>query len=113
MIGGRQAREDPNVVTGTFLLNYHSASMLFDTSADRGFVSSKFCELLSISPTALENPYTIELANDKLVVVNHISKGCVLDLMCQTHDIDFMPTSLGSFDVVIGMDWLSKHNRLK
>ncbi|KAL8233786.1 hypothetical protein R6Q59_019886 [Mikania micrantha] len=50
MIGGRQAQEDPNIVT-----------------------------------------------------------GCVLDLMGQTLDIDLKPIALGSFDVVIGMDWLSKH----
>ena len=31
---GREAREDPNVVTGTFLLNNHYASVLFDSGAD-------------------------------------------------------------------------------
>ena len=42
MIGAGDARKDPNVVTGTFLLNNHYASILFDTGADLSFVSTEF-----------------------------------------------------------------------
>ena len=51
---GREAREDPNVVTGTFLLNNHYASVLFDTGADKSFVSITFMSLLEVTPTPLE-----------------------------------------------------------
>ena len=36
------ARKDPSVVTGTFLVNNHYASILFDTGADKNFFSRKF-----------------------------------------------------------------------
>nr|GEW61166.1 hypothetical protein [Tanacetum cinerariifolium] len=36
--------------------------------------------------------------------------GCTLTLLNQPFEIDLMPIKLGSFDVVIGMDWLSKNH---
>ncbi|GKB12790.1 putative reverse transcriptase domain-containing protein [Tanacetum coccineum] len=36
--------------------------------------------------------------------------GCTLTLLNQPFEIDLMPIKLGSFDVVIGMDWLSKYH---
>ncbi|GJT60771.1 putative reverse transcriptase domain-containing protein [Tanacetum coccineum] len=35
---------------------------------------------------------------------------CTLTLLNQPFEIDLMPIKLGSFDVVIGMDWLSKYH---
>ncbi|GJS90619.1 putative reverse transcriptase domain-containing protein [Tanacetum coccineum] len=36
--------------------------------------------------------------------------GCTLTLLNQPFKIDLMPIKLGSFDIVIGMDWLSKYH---
>ncbi|TLX66587.1 hypothetical protein E9993_23390, partial [Labilibacter sediminis] len=41
-MGAREAMEDPTVVTGTFLLNNSYACILFDSGAERSFVSHKF-----------------------------------------------------------------------
>ncbi|GJV65522.1 putative reverse transcriptase domain-containing protein [Tanacetum coccineum] len=69
----RNAYQDPNVVTGMFLINQHLARVLFDSGADKSF-------------------------------------GATLTLLNQPFKIDLMPIKLGSFDVVIGMDWLSKYH---
>nr|GEW94895.1 putative reverse transcriptase domain-containing protein [Tanacetum cinerariifolium] len=73
-----------NVITGTFLLNNRYASILFDTGADRSFISIAFSSLIDIVPTSLGNSYDVELADD------------------------LIPVELGSFDVMIGMDWLRR-----
>nr|GEW16425.1 putative reverse transcriptase domain-containing protein [Tanacetum cinerariifolium] len=72
----KNASRDPdsNVVTGTFLLNNRYASILFDTGADRSFISTAFSSLIDIVLTP----------------------------------IDLMPVELGSFDVIISMDWLRR-----
>ncbi|GJZ95388.1 putative reverse transcriptase domain-containing protein [Tanacetum coccineum] len=57
---------DSNVVTGTFLLNNRYASILFDTGADRSFISTAFSSLIDIAPTLLENSYDVELADGKI-----------------------------------------------
>nr|GEW21893.1 reverse transcriptase domain-containing protein [Tanacetum cinerariifolium] len=36
--------------------------------------------------------------------------GCTLTLLNQPFEIHLMPIKLGSFDVIIGMDWLSKYH---
>nr|GEX66941.1 putative reverse transcriptase domain-containing protein [Tanacetum cinerariifolium] len=104
------ASRDPNsnVVTGTFLLNNRYASILFDTGADRSFISTAFSSLIDIVPTPLGNSYDVELANGKIVRVDTIMRGCTLNFLNHSFNIDLMPVELGSFDVIIGMDWLRR-----
>ena len=109
VIGAKDAREDPNVVTGTFLVNNHFASILFDTGADYSFMSVEFKRTLGIESSRLEVPYSIELANGKLVESGEVVRGCTLELGERSFSIDLLPIQLGSFDVVVGMDWLSKN----
>ncbi|GJW44279.1 putative reverse transcriptase domain-containing protein [Tanacetum coccineum] len=109
-LGGRDASPDSNVVTGTFLLNNRYANILFDTGADRIFVSSTFSTSINITPTTLENHYDVELVNGKIIGVNTIIRGCTLNFMNHPFDIDLMPVPLGSFDIIIGMDWLTKYH---
>nr|GEW55693.1 reverse transcriptase domain-containing protein [Tanacetum cinerariifolium] len=58
----------------------------------------------------LDTTYDIEMANGNLVGTNNIIQGCTLNLLNQPFEIDPMPIKLGSFDVVIDMDWLSKYH---
>nr|GEU34348.1 putative reverse transcriptase domain-containing protein [Tanacetum cinerariifolium] len=106
---GNESRDlDSNVVTGTFLLNNRYASILFDTSVDRSFISTAFSSLIDIIPTPLGNSYDVELADGKIVGVDTIMRGCTLNLLNHSFNIDLMPVELGSFDVTIGMDWLRR-----
>ncbi|GKB35669.1 putative reverse transcriptase domain-containing protein [Tanacetum coccineum] len=54
--------------------------------------------------------YNIKMADRNLVSTNTVIQGCTLTLLNQPFEIDLMPIKLGSFDVVIGMDWLSKYH---
>ncbi|GJX92657.1 putative reverse transcriptase domain-containing protein [Tanacetum coccineum] len=109
-LSGGEARQDPNVVMGTFLINNRYASILFDTGADKSFVSTAFSPLINIALTALDVKYTIELADGKLVGTDTIIRGCTLNFPNRPFNIDLMPIELESFDVIIGMDWLSKYH---
>nr|GEV46428.1 reverse transcriptase domain-containing protein [Tanacetum cinerariifolium] len=53
-------------------------------------------------------PQTLEEAIN--IAQRLMNQGCTLTLLNQPFEIDLMPIKLGSFDVVIGMDWLSKHH---
>ncbi|GJW78569.1 putative reverse transcriptase domain-containing protein [Tanacetum coccineum] len=66
-LGGRDASPDTNVITGTFLLNNRYATILFDTGADRRFVSNTFSAMINITPTTLETHYDVELADGKII----------------------------------------------
>nr|GEW35561.1 putative reverse transcriptase domain-containing protein [Tanacetum cinerariifolium] len=80
-VGTAETNPNSNVVTGTFLLNNRYDLVLFDTGVDRSFVSAAFSSLIDIIPTILDHGYDVELAD-----------------------------KMGSFDVIIGMDWLVKYH---
>ncbi|GKC69268.1 putative reverse transcriptase domain-containing protein, partial [Tanacetum coccineum] len=111
-IGGGGANPDSNIVMGTFLLNNCYASMLFDSGADRSFVSSTFSAFLDVAPSTLDTSYAVELADGRISKTNVILRGCTLRLLGYPFDIYLMPVELGSFDVIIGMDWMEKYQAL-
>ncbi|GJW43285.1 putative reverse transcriptase domain-containing protein [Tanacetum coccineum] len=106
--GNASRNPDSNVVTGTFLLNNHYASILFNTGADRSFISTAFSSLIDIVPTLLDNSYDVELADGKIIGIETIIQGCTLNFLDHPFNIDLMPIELGSFNIIIGMDWLRR-----
>nr|GEV50315.1 reverse transcriptase domain-containing protein [Tanacetum cinerariifolium] len=104
--------QGPNVVTGTFLLSNRYATMLFDSGADKSFVDIKFSHLIDIKPVKLNSSYEVKLADGKVVSTNSILRGCTLNLLVHLFDIDLMPIELGTFDVILGMDWIVEHDAL-
>ncbi|GKB01823.1 putative reverse transcriptase domain-containing protein [Tanacetum coccineum] len=108
-VGVAGQNPDNNVVTGTFLLNNRCASILFDTGADRSFVSTQFSALINIAPTTLDHGYNVELADGSIIWVNMVLLGCTLNFLNHPFHVDLMPVEMGTYDVIIGMDWLTKY----
>ncbi|GKB49375.1 putative reverse transcriptase domain-containing protein [Tanacetum coccineum] len=67
MLRDRNAHQDPNVVTGMFLLNQHLARVLFDSGADKSFVSISLASMLNIPPITIDTFYNIEMADGNLL----------------------------------------------
>nr|GEZ40390.1 hypothetical protein [Tanacetum cinerariifolium] len=86
-VGNAGTNPDANTVTVTFLLNNCYASVLFD----------------------IDHDYAVELANGRIVGVNTVIRSCTLNFLNHPFNIDLMLVEMGSFDVIIGMDWLSRY----
>ncbi|GKA17799.1 putative ribonuclease H-like domain-containing protein [Tanacetum coccineum] len=110
VVGNAGINPDSNVVTGTFLLNNRYASILFDIGADRSYVSTTFSSIVDITPTTLDHYYDVELADGKIIGINTIIQGCTLNFLDHPFNINLIPVELGSFDIIIGMDWLEKYH---
>ncbi|XP_022003331.1 homeobox protein 5-like [Helianthus annuus] len=108
-IGTGDARNDGNVMTGTFSVNNLFACVLFNSDVDWSYVSLKISRSLGSTQTPLETKHIVELADGKSIEASHVHVGCKIDLLGQMFDIDLLPVTLGSFDVVVGIDWLCKH----
>ncbi|GJW58106.1 putative reverse transcriptase domain-containing protein [Tanacetum coccineum] len=80
MLGAEEARHDPNIMTGTFTLNDHYATTLFDSGAEYSFVSTTFIPLLGIEPSELGLSYEIEIASGQLVKIDKVIRGCKLEI---------------------------------
>nr|GEY38968.1 hypothetical protein [Tanacetum cinerariifolium] len=73
---------------------------------DKSFIDIKFSHLIDIKPVKLNSSYEVKLADGKVVSTNSVLRGCTLNLLDHLFDIDIMPIELGTFDVIVGMDWL-------
>ncbi|GJW77856.1 retrovirus-related pol polyprotein from transposon TNT 1-94 [Tanacetum coccineum] len=73
------------------------------------FISTEFVLLLNVKLSILRPSYVIEVANGKKVETDRIIRGCILELGDSLFTVDLIPFCHGSFDVVVEMDWLSKH----
>nr|GEW95004.1 hypothetical protein [Tanacetum cinerariifolium] len=61
---------------------------------------------------SLKHSYEVELADGRVVSTNTILRSCALNLVNHLFEIDLMPIELGTFDVIIGMDWLILHDAI-
>ncbi|GJT90832.1 putative reverse transcriptase domain-containing protein [Tanacetum coccineum] len=109
-MGNAGANPDNNVVTGAFQEGLSKIEERKQPGADRSFVSTAFSSQIVITPTALDHDYNVELADGRIVGLNTIILGCTLNFLNHTFNIDLMPIELGSFDKIIGMDWLAKYH---
>ncbi|GJQ99316.1 putative reverse transcriptase domain-containing protein [Tanacetum coccineum] len=62
-----------------------------------------------IEPSELGFRYEIEIASGKLVNIDKVIKSCKLEIEGHVFDIDLIPFGHKSFDMIIGMDWLTNH----
>ncbi|XP_024986562.1 uncharacterized protein LOC112521804 [Cynara cardunculus var. scolymus] len=107
-----EAKASTDVVSGTFLVNFVPAHVLFDSGASCSFVSTTFYQHLHTPPSTLEDALIIEIANGSQVLVREIVRGYVLGIEGKEFWVDLIPMAIGGFDVIIGMDWLVE-NRVK
>ncbi|GKE02346.1 putative reverse transcriptase domain-containing protein, partial [Tanacetum coccineum] len=70
----------------------------------------RMCSMLNIKPVKVSASYEVELADERVVSTNPVLKGCTLNLVNYLFEVDLMPIELGTFDVIIVMDWLVKHD---
>ncbi|GJU02124.1 putative reverse transcriptase domain-containing protein [Tanacetum coccineum] len=102
--GNRNTQNNENQARGrAFSVN------AVDTLADFSFISTKFASLLNVKPSIVCPGYVIEVANGKKEEVDRIIRDCKLEIGNSLFTIDLIPLGHGSFDVIVGMDWLSKN----
>ncbi|XP_023739513.1 uncharacterized protein LOC111887572 [Lactuca sativa] len=110
VIGSREAIQDPSIVFGTLLIDNLYATILFESVANRSFITPTFRKLLSHESSKLKEIYEVEIANGQTERTLEILENYLLTLKNFLFHVNFMPMPIGSFDVIIGMDWLSTHH---
>ncbi|GJR28054.1 putative reverse transcriptase domain-containing protein [Tanacetum coccineum] len=112
MIKDTEKQQGLNVVTGTFLLNNRYANVLFESGSDKSFVNTSFSHLININSVRLDTSYEVELVDGRVASTNTVLRGCTRNLLNHLFKINLMPIKLGTFDVVIGMDWLVEQDAI-
>ncbi|GJS09731.1 putative reverse transcriptase domain-containing protein [Tanacetum coccineum] len=106
----KKPKHDHGQRSGTILVNFIPARVLYDSGASFSFVSYKFSKNLSTLSNKLLFPLEVEISNSKVVVVFNVYRDVEIEIDDSIFRINLIPVTLGVFDIVIGMDWLDKYN---
>ncbi|XP_071739045.1 uncharacterized protein [Rutidosis leptorrhynchoides] len=99
-----------DMITGMFLINSIPARVLFNSGTNRSFMSVTFCDKLKLPVELISTPLRVEVADGKTVPVTTSASGAIIDIDGGFFPMTCLVMPITSFDVVLGMDWLS-HNR--
>jgi hypothetical protein len=99
-------REQGDVVTGTISVDSFAAHALFDSGTSYSFVSEDFVSRAGLSVQSLGHPILVSSANGSISSCS-VCQGCSIILADEVFLANLVVISLGAFDVILGMDWLS------
>ena len=98
-----------DVVTGIISILDHDAYTLVDPGATHSFASKPFLDRFQIETQPLEGSMRVSLpAGDPLIADRVVRDSRVL-IEGQEFPVDLVALDMRDFDVVLGMDWLSRH----
>ncbi|XP_050231288.1 uncharacterized protein LOC126680248, partial [Mercurialis annua] len=83
--------------------------VLFDAGATHSFVSTCFAGKLGMAPSVLSEPLAVSTPMSEGVVVDVVYPSCPVVIQGRELCADLIVLDVLSFDVILGMDWLSRH----
>ncbi|XP_071733201.1 uncharacterized protein [Rutidosis leptorrhynchoides] len=98
-----------DAITGMFLVNYLPVRVLFDCGANCSFVSTTFCAKLNVPVSVINEPLSVEVGDGRTVPVTKLVSGITIDIEGSLFLVTCLVMPIPSFDVVLGMNWLSDH----
>ncbi|KAJ0627217.1 putative nucleotidyltransferase, Ribonuclease H [Helianthus annuus] len=116
-VGGRvfaltvdDATNAPGTVSGYLRIGEREIYALFDTGATHSVVSLLIAKHLMTMPTTLEYPLVISTPLRNSTIISHVYRDCPIQIASIIRPANLYPIQMNDFDVILGMDWLSRHN---
>lgn len=100
-----------NVVKGKsmILISYSKDNTLFDYGTTHSFVSHVFASKLNVSLSTLEHALAVSTTTGDQINTRIIYYDCLLEIGRSRMSVNFILLHMNDFDVILGMDWLSKY----
>jgi hypothetical protein len=106
-----EAQEAPDVVIGTFFINDISAVMLFDSGVSHSFISTTYVEIRNLPIALLRCQMIVSSLGGDMP-----ARQLCLKVNLKIRGVDFVANLIvlesRGIDVILGMNWLSKHKVL-
>ncbi|XP_073133022.1 uncharacterized protein [Henckelia pumila] len=107
----QEEAEDANeVVAGTILINTKPAYVLFDCGATHSFISKRCTKKIGLVHEKLTEPLRVATPTNKIIETLKIHRKCKVCVCEQIFDADLVELNMVEFDVILGMDWLSRNH---
>jgi hypothetical protein len=101
-------RDHGDVVTGTIIVDSFDAHTLFDSGASYSFVSDAFVAHAILFRQKISQSIVVNFTKG-LISSTLVCPGCSIFLADKTFVANLVVIPLGSFAVILGMDWLSHY----
>jgi hypothetical protein len=106
----RQAEYQSNMIEVEGKIINHPVSILIDSGASHCYIDPKIVDRLHLEKSKLEKSSLVQLATGTKRRINEMVRGCSISLNRVNTNVDLNIIPLGSYDILIGMDWLDKHH---
>ena len=87
----------------------HDAYALVDPGATHSFISVPFTERHQIESQPIDGRMVVSVPNGDIMISERIVPGSRLVIQNKDFPTDLIVLGIHDFDIVLGMDWLSKH----
>jgi hypothetical protein len=94
------------------MINNHAFTILIDSGAIHSYIDPRVVESFHLSRSKHEKSWLVQLAIGTKRKVIELVKSCPMDMngLSTKAELNILP--LGSYDCLIGMDWLDQHHAI-
>jgi hypothetical protein len=110
-VATEDAQAAPNIIIGMILVNDNNAIMLFDSRAPHSFVAASFVQKYNLPLSMLKNQMIVNSPRGDMDARQVCPKVSIL-IRGVEFLANFIVLESKGIDVILGMDWLNKHNGL-
>jgi hypothetical protein len=111
-LDNKQAEFQSHMIEVEGMINNRPLVILIDSGASHSYVDPRVVESLNLTKRKHEKSWLVQLATGTKRKVTELVKSCSVDMkgMSTKAELNILP--LGSYDCLIGMDWLDQHHAL-
>jgi hypothetical protein len=106
-----EAQQAPDVVLGMFLASSHPATILFDSGASHSFISSSFVAKHSLPIATMKHTMLVSSPGGEMRT-KHICPVVSITIRGLDSPSNLILLDSKGIDIILGMDWLSKYDRV-
>jgi hypothetical protein len=93
-------------------INNHPIEILIDSEASHSYINYKIVEIFHLQRSKNKKYWSFHLATWVKRKINELVKYFLIDMNGLNTNVDVNIIPLGSYDYLIGMDWLEKHHSI-
>jgi predicted aspartyl protease len=111
-VNNHQEEHQSTMVESSGMLNHVNVKILFDYGATDSFISPCALEKCGLEAYEHDDFKQVEMASGEKQAVGPSIDNCLVDLGVCTTRLKVYVTALGTYDLIIGMDWLESHRAM-
>ena len=108
----QEAASSYDVIFGRSTIFGERTYVLIDPGATHSFIASSFTSCITWEKSVMNQDLVVDMSVGESMVCRHVYRGCELELGGQKLEVDLVPLQLQMFDVILGMDVLTKYQAM-